>query len=446
VQDASHHVLVSDLFVLRPTPHDYLQPMVAISGGLAALGLAPWLALLIWKPVALMAIFLAVRAYARRALPTRGQQLAGMTLAIFAASYGVLGDEWIPFMSWGYLFGLVAVAAAIGALLAYDRAHRNGEVSWLAPALALLASWLHPWQGELLILVVVGSELLIQGKPSDKARPIRLPAATVAAAALPLLYYAVLDQIDPAWGFAASLSQRQWSLAAVLLPLIPLLVASAAAYRTRPTSFLGAATRLWPLGALCVWGLALGGLGAGPLHAWTGITIPLAMLAVEGVQTAGLGRLPRHRLIGVLVVAALTIPGTIAMMRATTGYLAPARDNQNLISSSEQRAFSYIAKDPQPGGVLSSYMLGDAVPAETGRHTYLGDYRWSGPGYRMRERMTWDALHGWIRGSTARRFLLGTGARFVLADCRSHANLKQDLAPTPVSVDRFGCVTVYEVK
>src|SRR5437764_7917811 len=134
-----------------------------------------------------------------------------MTLAIFAASYGVLGDEWIPFMSWGYLFGLVAVAAAIGALLAYDRAHRNGEVSWLAPALALLASWLHPWQGELLILVVLGSELLLHGKPSDKARPIRLPLATVAAATLPLLYYAVLDRIDPAWGFAASLSQRQWS-------------------------------------------------------------------------------------------------------------------------------------------------------------------------------------------------------------------------------------------
>jgi hypothetical protein len=170
------------------------------------------------------------------------------------------------------------------------------------------------------------------------------------------------------------------------------------------------------------------------------------MLAVEGVQTVGLGRLPRHRLIGVLVVAALTIPGTIAMMRATTGDLAPARDNQNLITASEQRAFSYIAQDPQPGGVLSSYMLGDAVPAETGRHTYLGDYRWSGPGYRMHEHMTWDALHGWIRAGTARRFLLGTGARFVLADCRSHANLKQALAPTPVSVDRFGCVTVYEVQ
>src|SRR5437868_6459091 len=42
VQDASHHVLTSDLFVLRPTGHVYLQPMFALSGGLVALGVPSW--------------------------------------------------------------------------------------------------------------------------------------------------------------------------------------------------------------------------------------------------------------------------------------------------------------------------------------------------------------------------------------------------------------------
>ena len=61
IKDASHHFLVSNLFVLRDTPADYFQPAVVISGGLTALGVAPWLSLLLWKPVAVIAFFFAVR-------------------------------------------------------------------------------------------------------------------------------------------------------------------------------------------------------------------------------------------------------------------------------------------------------------------------------------------------------------------------------------------------
>src|SRR5205807_7768722 len=117
------------------TPHDYLQPMVALSGGLVALGMAPWLALLIWKPVAVAAIFFAVRAYSHRLFAGRGEQRAALVLGLFAASYGTLGDEWLPFLSWGYVFGLVAVAAMVAALLAYDRSCRSGRFSLLPGAL-----------------------------------------------------------------------------------------------------------------------------------------------------------------------------------------------------------------------------------------------------------------------------------------------------------------------
>jgi hypothetical protein len=38
-----------------------------------------------------------------------------------------------------------------------------------------------------------------------------------------------------------------------------------------------------------------------------------------------------------------------------------------------------------------------------------------------------------------------TGARFVLADCTTRADLRRELAPIIGSVHRFGCATVYEL-
>src|ERR1700753_664985 len=68
IRDASHHVLSSNLFVLRATPHDYFQPAVVISGAITALGVALWLSLRLWKPVAVITGFWAARAYIRRSL------------------------------------------------------------------------------------------------------------------------------------------------------------------------------------------------------------------------------------------------------------------------------------------------------------------------------------------------------------------------------------------
>ena len=57
ITDASKHILASNLFVLRDTPGDYFNPAVVVSGGLTALGMAPWLSLLLWKPVAVVFAF-----------------------------------------------------------------------------------------------------------------------------------------------------------------------------------------------------------------------------------------------------------------------------------------------------------------------------------------------------------------------------------------------------
>jgi hypothetical protein len=56
IASASQHLFSANLFVLRGTPADYFQPAIAISGGVTALGVAPWLALLLWKPVAVLSL------------------------------------------------------------------------------------------------------------------------------------------------------------------------------------------------------------------------------------------------------------------------------------------------------------------------------------------------------------------------------------------------------
>lgn len=472
IRDASRHVLASDLFVPWPTPHDYLQPMVALSGGLVAVGMAPWLALLLWQPIALLAVFFAVRAYCRRMLAGRWERRAALTLALFAAYRSVLGDEWLPFLSWGYPYALASVAALVGALLCYDRARTDGRTSWLAPVLGLLASWLHPWEGEILLLIVAGAELvgLRESLRRGLRRQLPLPAVMIAATALPLAYYAALQRFDPEWRAARVVgvaSHGQSSLRVMLTPLIPLLVAAAFAYLRRPRGFLATATLVWPLATLADWALNETSAGGGGLHSWTGITIPLGVLAVIGLRNAGFGRVPGRRWLGAAAVAALTIPATVYMLHTVQTQIAPAQHQENLIITPESRALRYLASDPQPGSVLTEYTWGAEVAGQTGRRVYASGLAWAGSGRLYRADAAARLLSGpwywWVppnpryltsgwqlrparmTGRAARAFVLSTGARFVLANCGSHADLSRWLRPIARAVHRFGCATVYEV-
>ncbi len=129
ITSASHHLFAANLFVLRSTPADYFQPAVTISGGLAALGLSPTLALLVWKPVAVLGMFFAVRAYAHRSVVSRWQRLTVIVLALFFGSFtvvygtfGVLGDLFPGFLSWGYTVRAARRSPGMTfALVSYDR-------------------------------------------------------------------------------------------------------------------------------------------------------------------------------------------------------------------------------------------------------------------------------------------------------------------------------------
>src|SRR5436305_2008428 len=117
----------------------------------------------------------------------------GVESAVFFGSCGTRGDVWLPFWSWCYPFGLMAIAAMVAGLVSYNRARAAGIGMLQAPVFGLLAAWLHPWQGETLILVVLGGEVVSALLHSDREedrialrRRLLLLTATVIATALPL--------------------------------------------------------------------------------------------------------------------------------------------------------------------------------------------------------------------------------------------------------------------
>jgi hypothetical protein len=475
IRQAAHHLLAANMFVLRPTPADYFQPAVAISGVLVAAGVPPWLSLLLWKPVAVLAAFFAVREFAHRSLTGTWQRRAALALALFFGSFtviygsfGVIGDLFPAFLSWGYTFGLLAIAVMVFAMLSYQRARIRVEAGtgWraaLAPAaLGALAGLLHPWQGELLILVVIGGELVLRlgdrwSLPAGR-RPrlirgalrgrgwlhgIELPALTVVAAGLPLLYYVILGRADPSWGLARYASKHSFPLLTIVVAVIPLLLPAILAYRERPRSFLPAATRVWPAAALFIYFVSTSNVSATPLHAFEGITIPLSVLAIEGAGRLRFGRGPYRRLIAALAVALATIPATVYMLHSAEPIVAPSTGNANFIDPDERQALRYLAHDRQTGGVLTRFYLGAVVPAETGRRTFVGDCLWSQPECMWRAQLAQQLFDGSLPERMTRELVRQLGAPFVLADCQTPPGTDRVLAPLSRSILRFGCATIY---
>jgi hypothetical protein len=458
IQSAAHHGLIANLFVLRSTPSDYFQPAILISGAVAAVGVPSWLALLLWKPVAVVTLFLSVRAVSHRIFTVTIQRRAALTLALFFGSFtviygllGIVGDMMPTWLSWGYPFGLMAVALIVFALVRYDRMRATGRPDWVSGLLGALASTLHPWQGETLILIIIFAELvrwreLLLWWRTAQWRRLALPALTVALTGLPLLYYLLLGHVDVSWKLARVQSKHAFPFSAIALGIAPLAIPALLGYRGRPASMLELLLRVWGPVAIVIYIFSATGLSATPLHAFDGITVPLAVLAVTGVARTSLNALPRARLVAAGVIALGVIPANAYALATAHTYVDPAGGNANFITHDEHAALRYLAKNPDPGGVLTQFYLGEAVPGATGRRTFVGNCLWSEPNCMPRS-LAADALfRGQDTVAQAQHLVRQSGARFLLASCAPHADLARRLGELVVSTVHFGCATVYELE
>lgn len=447
IRDVSRHFLASDLFVLRATHHDYIEPLVGVAGGLTALGLAPKYALLLLTPPIVLGLFFAVRAYSRVMVAGLWERRIVLLIAFFFGSFGLIQDNWLPFLTWGYLPAAGAIAAVVAALVAYDRARTTGRWLWLPGLLGLLASWLHPWQGEELLLLLVGAEMVLRWRPSliagSEPTELALPLITVAATLLPLIYYLGLDRLDPIWTLGSQAAALHRPLPALLVGFVPLLVAAAFAYRVKPTSFAQLATMVWPLAALVVYGLCEAGLGSTPLHAFGGLTIPLAALAVIGWRNSPFNGWTRDRRLIVLLVVAVTVPASIVQVARVPGIVGVSVHHLDFISLGDQRAIQYLADDPQPGGVLAPFNVGAVVPSETDRRSYDGDLFWSVPHEAQRNRLAALLFSGKLPKQEALALVRHSGARFLFAPCNLRGDMWHIVGRLIIRAHRFGCATIY---
>jgi hypothetical protein len=466
IRQAAEHGLIGNEYDMAPDQRVFLHPGFLLSGLVHAVtGLPVPASYLLWKPVAVGLLFYGALRYVRRLLPTGRARHAALLLALlavmpasaFLAWTGFGGDPrqyTFDFISgelassqylWGYLMTAIAVALMPLVLLAVERGRtdtRRGPIA-LAAMGALLVTWLQPWQGGTLLLVVLVAELACWRRSGR--RPPARTSLVFAAGTAPALYYAILERTDPAWELAGQVNaagnQATWSWPwwAIVLTLLPLALPAALAYRIRPAGWQEIAVRAWPLAALAVY---LAPVGTFPYHAFQGMTIPLAVLAVEGALS--LERRPSLALVAAYVVL-LTVPGTIHKFTVAVNSVRAAGDPY-FVFPGEQQALDALERDPRPGGVLAPAYAGHMIPYRTGREVYVGALSWT-PDWDARVTATRELFEEDMPPAEAQELARRSGARFVFVDCRPGLrDLRPVLGPMVERVRAFGCATLYELR
>jgi hypothetical protein len=465
IREASQHGLIGNRFDLAPGERVFLHPGFLLSGALSAVtGISVPLSYLLWKPVAIGVTFAGCLLYVRRLVPPGGARRAALALSLFAVmpaaaavawtGWGgrareftfdfISGEMWSSQYLLGYLMTAIAVFLVPLVLLAVEawRTRPRARLLLLAALGALLVSWLQPWQGATLALIVVGVEAIRFARWRERPAPVLL--AIPLAVAIPAAYYLVLSLTDPSWELAAEANaaggQAEWSWPwwAIVLTVLPLAAPAALAYRLPAPSWQELAVRLWPLAALVVY---LQPSGTFPYHAFQGLALPLSILAVQGVVSVW----PRpRRALAVAAVGLMIVPG-LAHKLEVAADTVHAGAEPYFIYPDEHRALQALEDDPRRGGVLGPLYAGFMLPYTTGRETYVGALSWS-PGFEERRERADALFEGRLTGASARAFVRSTRARFLFADCRELADLDAVLRPLIERVRRYGCATVYTLR
>ncbi|MGH2866688.1 MAG: hypothetical protein ACRDNK_03850 [Solirubrobacteraceae bacterium] len=478
IRDEGSHVLASNLWLIGGTPHDYLHPMYLISGLLWRLGLSIQLAYLIWKPVALLVLFVGFALYARRLLVGRWAAMSALALALFYESPVLAIATWTGHLSplhrfqlvlttddataslnlWGFEHAAIALGLMPVFLLACERLLADADrqrridprLTIVAGFAGLLVAWLHPWQGVTLLSILA---VVWAMRPSRR----RLSALFIpgAATVAPLLYGVALTRFDRSWSSFQSQSATTgtgtwWALLASFGPLVALALAGARRSGDDGERML----LLWPLACAGVYLI----VPQFPPHALAGVTLPLAILAVRGwgrVRTRIVGRIRAGvppALAGALALAAVlagTVPAMILhaqgvrdSLAATTGGALTAQEFR--LSADQAAAMSYLDRAARRGGVLAPWLLSMSVPAFTGRAVFAGHPQWQPHGNFVTAGVFFDPATYDPTGARHREILRASRAVYVLADCHLRPSLTRQLAPLARPVRQFGCLTVFE--
>ena len=469
-RDASAHGgLASDLFSFSQGGHVYLQPLFAITGALYRLGLSLPLAYLLWKPLGVLALGLAAVAWARRFFADQlAARAAAVTISLFlctplAALYSwtqwasgsfrfslyLLGDELLAADKlWGYVPSALGLALVPVALLATERAldpdrgvagsrlpARRSPVAvrplLLAALAALLASWLHPWQGITLGLIYVGLAVL------RRLRSWAALAVPAIGAGLPLLYYYLLSHHDHAWKLAS-----QYEVIA-RLPAIVLLAGFGPLALDRRLRGQAPRRGAHRAGAAAVGGRLRGHLfrqrrlraprAAGPQPPARGARrARLAPPAPPGGARGGRGSTHHH-------------PGP-GLQRAQVRPHHPQQQARAVLPPPVRRPGARLGRrHGPPGGVLAPTPFAAVVPSQTGRPVWVGHGYWS-QDYPVQAREV-DRLFGGRMSETASRaFVASTRATILVSDCRHAADLARKLGSAVGAVHQFGCARVYVLR
>lgn len=445
IRGSGEHVLAGNGFDLRLGGRVYLQPMFLISGLLWRGGVNIALSYLLWLPVAVAVLCIGFRSFIYRFLDSPMARAAAVILSLLfvtpadpvvgwtvgSSGLGTISGQLSPT---GALYGYFPVVIAIGLMALFmlgiasvadpSQEPSGPRLGWTAAA-GLTAAWLHPWQGEIALLVIAG--LLVLGRFKGRIRLLLIPAFAVVG---PLAYYFLLSRTDAAWKLAELQSAPARPNPLLLLAaLAPLLLFALPGVRVRPRR--DAILWLWPVAGLVVYFVSP---GYAP-HALEGVVLPLSVLAVRGWQSL---RWPAW--LAALAVLASTAPGLVFGFHLFQD--AVASDQQGLmLRGAETRALAYLDRAPDPGGVLPSLRLAAAVPAYTGRRSWFGHASWT-PDYATRVAIASNLFAGRVSGAAGVNLLRQIGARYLLAGCETTFDPGW-LAPLLIRERHFGCARVF---
>jgi hypothetical protein len=455
IRDAGENVLFSNRMDVVADPHLFLHPTSALSGLLWRLGASIQLAFLAWLPVTVALLVIGYTAYVRRLTGGGAAAAAALTLSLFYFSVTAPLTAWIgsdPELEfgtlivglemftggypWGGFPGAISAACMPLFLLGVERALEPSRrtpgrtARWYAVwagVAGLMASWLHPWQGITLLMIIGG--LVAWGRFERRYLGLAVPVLLTVA---PLAYFWLLKRTDSSWATVSGPNDFAHADPWFFLGMLPVLLALPG-FPGRDLDLQERMLRIWPVAALVMY-FAL--QQSWFYHALVALSLPLSILAVRGWSRLGL---PQP--VAVLAIAVLTLPGMVFI----AAELRETRD-KHFFERDERRALEYLDRSPHSGPVLAAREpIGQAVPGFSGRRTFVGHYMWT-PDHDGREDRAEALFDGRMDRAQALRLVRESRAAFLVADCRGRADLRSRLRPVLLRVRRLGCATVYEVR